>query len=51
MNRVISWFVDNPVAANLLMAVMVVGGGLTLLSIRQEEFPSIDTQVITISVA
>ena len=51
MKRVISWFVDNPVAANLLMAVMVVGGGLTLLSIRQEEFPSIDTQVITISVA
>ena len=51
MKRLISWFVDNPVAANLLMAVLVVGGLLTLLSIRQEEFPSIDLDVVQISVA
>ena len=51
MSRVIAWFVDNAVAANLLMAVLVVAGLLTLLSIRQEEFPSIDTEVVLINVA
>ncbi len=50
MKRIVSWFVDNPVAANLLMAVLVVSGGLTLVSIRQEEFPSIDTEIVTVSV-
>ena len=51
MKRVIAWFVDNPVAANLLMAVLVVGGLLTLPTIRQEEFPSIDLEIVQISVA
>ena len=41
MNRIIEWFVHNPVASNLLMAVMVVGGVMILASIRQEEFPAI----------
>ena len=48
MKRVISWFVDNSVSANLLMAVLVIGGLLTLVSIRQEEFPAIDTEVIPV---
>ncbi len=51
MSRLITWFIDNAVAANLLMAVLVVAGFLTLLAIRQEEFPSIDTEVVSISVA
>ena len=51
MSRVITWFVDNPVAANLMMAVIVVAGLLTLFSIRQEEFPAIDTEMVMISVA
>ena len=51
MQRVIAWFVDNSVAANLMMAVLVVGGALTLISIRQEEFPSIDTEIVQVSVA
>ncbi len=50
MNRIIAWFVENPVAANLMMAVFVVGGLLALPSIRQEEFPSVDTDVIQVSV-
>ncbi len=50
MKTILSWFVDNPVAANLLMAVLVAGGLLTLLTIRQEEFPSIDLDMIQITV-
>lgn len=51
MSRIIEWFVHNPVAANLLMAVLVTAGLASLLTIRQEEFPSIDVEVITVSVA
>ena len=51
MSRLIAWFVDNSVAANLLMLVLLAGGLLSLPSIRQEQFPSIDIQVIQVSVA
>ncbi len=51
MTGVIAWFVDNPVPANLLMAVLLVGGFLTLANLRQEEFPSIDLEIVQISVA
>ncbi len=50
MSRAIAWMVRNPVAANLLMMLLVVGGGLTLPTILQEEFPAIDTDVIQVSV-
>ncbi|MEE2702546.1 MAG: efflux RND transporter permease subunit [Myxococcota bacterium] len=50
MRGLITLFVDNPVAANLLMAVLVVGGLATLLTVRQEEFPSVDLDVVQISV-
>ena len=50
MNRAIEWFVHNPVAANLLMLVMVVGGLLVLSGIRQEEFPAIEPDAARITV-
>ncbi len=50
MSRVIAWFVYNPVAANLLMLVFVVGGLMALPTIRQEEFPAIDSDLVRISV-
>jgi multidrug efflux pump subunit AcrB len=50
MNRIIEWFVHNPVASNLLMVVMVVGGVMILGSIRQEEFPAIEPEAVRITV-
>lgn len=50
MPRLIAWFVDNPVAANLLMFILVVGGLLALPQIHKEEFPNIDTDYIQITV-
>ncbi len=50
MRTVIYWFTDNPIAANLLMMMFLVGGTVSFLNIRQEEFPSIDTGVIQINV-
>ncbi len=50
MNRAIAWFVHNPVAANLLMLVMVVGGILVVTGLRQEEFPPIETDAVHVTV-
>ena len=51
MNRMIEWFIRNPVAANLLMFVMIFAGGcVTLPNLRQEEFPPIEPEAVSIIV-
>lgn len=51
MKRIIEWFVRNPVAANLLMFVMIFAGGwVTLPNLRQEEFPPIEPEAVSIVV-
>ncbi|MEM6991934.1 MAG: efflux RND transporter permease subunit [Myxococcota bacterium] len=47
----ITWFVDNPVAANLLMLMLLLGGVLMGLRVRQEVFPDFKLDVITVRVA
>lgn len=46
----ISWFVRNPVAANLLMVLFLIGGALTAVTMRTEVFPRIDPQAIQVTV-
>jgi multidrug efflux pump subunit AcrB len=50
MRRVIHWFADNGVAANLLMLAVVASGLLTLWRIPREVFPEFDTGIITVGV-
>ncbi len=50
MNRVIAWFADNTVAANLLMLVILAGGLLTAPHVRQEVFPEYSTDRVVITV-
>jgi multidrug efflux pump subunit AcrB len=51
MNRIIEWFIRNAVAANLLMFVMIFAGGWVVLpNLRQEEFPPIDPEAVSIMV-
>lgn len=50
MKTIIYWFVDNPIASNLLMMVFIVGGIASFMNTRQEEFPSIETGIIQINV-
>jgi multidrug efflux pump subunit AcrB len=50
MRTAIAWFTTNPVAANLLMAVLLAGGLLAMLTVHQEEFPNIDTQMVSVTV-
>ncbi|MFQ5655555.1 MAG: efflux RND transporter permease subunit, partial [Planctomycetota bacterium] len=48
--RAIAWFVSNGVAANLLMLMILFGGALTLLGIKEEIFPETAADRITITV-
>ncbi|MFT7245137.1 MAG: multidrug efflux pump subunit AcrB [Candidatus Azotimanducaceae bacterium] len=50
MERVIAWFVDNPVAANLMMFIFLVGGAISLVTMHREEFPSIEPGVVSVTV-
>ncbi|MCA9654396.1 MAG: efflux RND transporter permease subunit [Myxococcales bacterium] len=47
---VISWFARNPVAANLLMMALLVGGMLVGLGVKQEVFPDFELDMIAITV-
>jgi multidrug efflux pump subunit AcrB len=50
MNGILGWFARNSVAANLIMILILVSGGLTMINIKQEVFPEIDSDMIQISV-
>ena len=50
MIRAIAWFARNHVAANLLMALMLIGGIVSLPAIQQRAFPEIVVDVIAINV-
>ena len=50
MNKVIAWFAENTVVANLLMALIVAAGILTIPTITKEVFPEFSMDMITISV-
>lgn len=46
----LAWFASNHVAANLLMAMLMLGGGLAISNSTVEIFPEIDPHTITITV-
>jgi multidrug efflux pump subunit AcrB len=47
----IAWMAGNPVAANLLMFVLLFGGILCAFQIKQEVFPDFEMDKVSISVA
>lgn len=50
MNAAIAWFTRNSVAANLLLLIIVAGGLSTAPRIKQEVFPEVTTDMITVAV-
>ena len=51
MNKLIAWFAENQVAANLVMVMIIVAGVLSLDSTRKELIPNISLDMVTINVA
>ena len=47
---IVAWFASNPVAANLLMVLILAAGLVSLPGIRQEVFPEFSANVVTASV-
>ena len=50
MERLIRWFVNNGVAANLLMAFIIIAGALTIPLLKMEVFPEIEIDIINVTV-
>jgi multidrug efflux pump subunit AcrB len=48
---IIAWFAHNPVAANLLMFFILVGGAFSALTIQKQMFPQLEFNWISISTA
>lgn len=51
MNRVVVWFAANPVAANLLTALLVLGGAAALALIPIKPYPDFDVPAVVVSMA
>lgn len=51
MTKLTDWFADNPIAANLLMAMLLIGGLTGLGSIDKEMFPGFEQDIVRVSVA
>ncbi|PID27230.1 MAG: acriflavin resistance protein [Candidatus Cloacimonadota bacterium] len=49
MNRIISWMATNHVAANLGMLLIIFVGGISLFSLKQEIFPELPLNMISIN--
>ncbi len=47
----IAWMAANPVASNLLMLFLMIGGLLAIPRIRQEVFPEFELDIVNIAVA
>ena len=48
MESLIRWWVRNPVAANLLMLIIVTAGWLGLRDIEKEAFPSVQPDIVQV---
>lgn len=51
MHQLSEWFIKNPVAANLLMGLIIAAGLFTMTSMRIEGFPSLPPSSVTITTA
>ncbi len=51
MSKIIQWFIDNTVASNLLMIIILLGGLVGAGEVQKEVFPSTSTQVIRVSMS
>lgn len=47
----IGWMASNPIAANLLLAIVLIAGYIAISGIRKEVFPSFPTDTFTVTVA
>ncbi len=50
MRKIIEKFVEFPVYANLLIAVVILAGGVSMLSLKKSFFPETESRYLSVSV-
>jgi multidrug efflux pump subunit AcrB len=50
MRKIIERFVEYPMYANLIIAIVILAGGYSLISMKKAFFPEMESRIITISV-
>jgi multidrug efflux pump subunit AcrB len=51
MRSIVSWFVGNPIAANILMIALLIGGWTSSTVLKKETFPTTDVNFIRVSMS
>ena len=51
MGGPVRWFIDNPIAANLLMVFLVVGGFLGIPALDKQFFPEFELNRVSVTMA
>src|SRR6056300_1360387 len=49
MSGLLAWFVKNPVASNLMMALLIIGGFASLPGIEKQFFPTMAINQVVVS--
>lgn len=51
MNRLITWMAKNDTAVNVILFIVILGGVISALSIKQEVFPDIEFDKISVDIS
>ena len=51
MGGPVRWFIDNPIAANLLMLFLLIGGALRVPALDKQFFPEFELNRVSITMA
>ena len=49
MSGTIRWFIDNPIAANLLMVFLLMGGAMGIPALDKQFFPEFELNIVSIN--
>ncbi len=50
MRKIIERFVEYPIYANLIIAVVILAGGISLMNMKKSFFPEVESRMISVSV-
>ncbi|WP_370979554.1 efflux RND transporter permease subunit [Agaribacterium sp. ZY112] len=51
MNAIVTWFAKNPIAANILMLTLLIGGYIGWGNIKKQVFPTAEPQFVNVNMA
>ena len=51
MNGPVRWFIDNPIAANLLMVFLIIGGVFGLRALDKQFFPDFELNLVNVTMS